>query len=123
MNGIIKNLDNPNIAYESLLNIFFEINFKYFPKVEIKIKAKNYSKPLEYKKHYKKNYIGFLKSVVHTMNKNTKILQKIQNIENLFETVKKKAKKMYFSNKLLTYTGDLKKTWNIRKDIIEKTKK
>ena len=55
------------------------------------------------------------------MNKNTKILQKIQNIENLFETVKKKAKKMYFSNKLLT--GDLKKTWNIRKDIIEKTKK
>ena len=57
------------------------------------------------------------------MNKNTNILQKIQNIENLFETVKKKAKKMYFSNKLLTYTGDLKKTWNIRKDIIEKTKK
>ena len=43
------------------------------------------------------------------MNKNTKILQKIQNIENLFETVKKKAKKIHYSNKLLTYTGDLKK--------------
>ena len=43
------------------------------------------------------------------MNKNTNILQKIQNIENLFETVKKKAKTIYYSNKLLTYTGDLKK--------------
>ena len=48
--------------------------------------------------------------------------QKNKNYKNLFETIKKNAKKMCYSNKLCKCTGDLKKTWNIMKDIIEKSK-
>ena len=35
--------------------------------------------------------------------------QKYKNYKNLFETIKKKAKKIYYSNKLLKCTGDVKK--------------
>ena len=39
-NNIVKTLDNPNTAYESLFDTFFKTYDKYFPKVSIKIKAK-----------------------------------------------------------------------------------
>ena len=42
--------------------------------------------------------------------------QKCKNYKNLFETIKSKAKKIYYSNKLLYCTGDIKKTWNVMKD-------
>ena len=44
-NNTIKTLDNPNTAYESFFNIFFETYDKYFPKVKIKIKAKSIQNP------------------------------------------------------------------------------
>ena len=48
--------------------------------------------------------------------------QKYKHFKNLFETIKKKFKKIYYSNKLLNCTGNIKKTWNVMKDIIEKSK-
>ena len=48
--------------------------------------------------------------------------QKCKNYKNLFETIKSKAKKIYYSNKLLYCTGDIKKTWNVMKDISRKSK-
>ena len=45
----------------------------------------------------------FLKYILHRINRNTKIFK------NLFETIKKKAKKIYYSNKLVKYTGNIKK--------------
>ena len=48
--------------------------------------------------------------------------QQYKNYKNLFETIKKKAKKIYYSKKLLKCTGDIKKTWNVMKDIIGKAK-
>ena len=48
--------------------------------------------------------------------------QKYENYKNLFETIKKKTEKIYYSNKLLKCTGDIKKTWNVMKDIIGKSK-
>ena len=48
--------------------------------------------------------------------------QKYKNYKNFFETIKKKAKKIYYSNKLLKCTGDIRKTWNVMKDIIGKSK-
>ena len=48
--------------------------------------------------------------------------QKYKNYKNLFYTIKKKAKKIYYSNKLLKCTGDVKKTWKVMKDIIGKSK-
>ena len=35
--------------------------------------------------------------------------QQYKNYKNLFETIKKKIKKIYYSNKLLKCTGDIKK--------------
>ena len=48
--------------------------------------------------------------------------QKYKNYKNLFETIKKKAKKIYYSNKLLKCTGDIKKTWNVMKGVVGKSK-
>ena len=48
--------------------------------------------------------------------------QQYKNYKNLFETIKKKAKKICCSNKLLKCAGDIKKTWNVLKDIIGKWK-
>ena len=45
---------------------------------------------------------GFLKNVLDRRNRNTK------TVKNILETIKKKAKKTYYSNKLLTCTEDIK---------------
>ena len=49
------------------------------------------------------------------MNKNTK------STKNILETMKK-AKEICYPNKLLKCTEDIKKIWNIIKDIIRKSK-
>ena len=65
-------------------------------KVRIKIKAKTIKNP------------WITKDI---MNRNTKIVK-----------IFLKANKIYYSNKLLKCTGDIKKTWNVMKDIIGKSK-
>ena len=45
---------------------------------------------------------GFLKNVLDRRNRNTK------TVKNILETIKKKAKKTYYPNKLLTCTNDIK---------------
>ena len=57
----------------------------------------------------------FLKSILPKNEQNNK------NYKNLFETIKKKTKKTYYSNKLLKCTGDIKKTGNVMKDLIGKS--
>ena len=59
---------------------------------------------------------GFFKSVLHRMNRNTKI------IKIFSKKLKKKKGEIYYSNKLLKYTVDFKKPWNVMKDIIGKSK-
>ena len=44
------------------------------------------------------------------------------NYNNLFETIKKEVKKIYYSKKLFKCTGDIKKTWKVMEDIIGKSK-
>ena len=110
-NKIIKTLYNPNTAYESFFDILFKTYDKYFPKVRIKIKAKTIQNPWITKgitkssRKKQKLYERFLKK--HTQQNE----QKYKNYKNLFETIKKKAKKIYYS-----------KTWNVMKDIIGKSK-
>ena len=41
---------------------------------------------------------------------------------NLFESLKKKAKKKYYSEKISKYKHDAKKTWSIMKELIGKIK-
>ena len=45
-----------------------------------------------------------------------------KSYENLFESLKKKAKKKYYSEKICKYKHDAKKTWSIMKELIGKIK-
>ena len=96
-----------NIAYESSFDIFFNTYDKYFPKVRIKIKAETIQNPWITKgitkssKKKQKVYERFLKKRIPENE------QKYKNYKNIFETIKKKAKVIYYSNKLLKCTGDV----------------
>ena len=47
---------------------------------------------------------------------------KYKDYKNLFETIRKKSKYNYYNNELIKYKNNLKKTWNVMKDIIGKAK-
>ena len=57
---------------------------------------------------------ALLKNVIHRISRNTKIIGNF--------SMKKKAKKIYCSNKFPKCTIDVKKHETLRKDIIEKSK-
>ena len=42
---------------------------------------------------------------------------------NMFESIKHKSKKIYYSQKIIEYKDNAKKTWNVRKELIGKTRK
>ena len=45
-----------------------------------------------------------------------------KSYKNLFENLRKKAKKIYYSEKISKYKHDAKKTWNIMKELVGKIK-
>ena len=44
-------------------------------------------------------------------NRNPQNLATYKTYKNLFETIKRKSKKSYYSEKILSFKGDAKKTW------------
>ena len=55
-------------------------------------------------------------------NRNTENLGTYKTCKNIFETMKRKSKKNYYSEKILSFKGDVKKTWKTIKDLIGKAK-
>ena len=55
-------------------------------------------------------------------NRNPQNLATYKTYKNLFETIKRKSKKNYYSEKILSFKGDAKKTWKTMKDLIGKAK-
>ena len=45
-----------------------------------------------------------------------------KNYKSLFESIKNKSKKHYYSEKLLKLQGNAKQTWKVMKEMIEKAK-
>ena len=45
-----------------------------------------------------------------------------KNYKKLYESVKKRSKKRYFSRLIMKYKNNIKKTWNVIKDTIGKNK-
>ena len=45
-----------------------------------------------------------------------------QDYKKLFESIKKRSKKSYFSKLILKYKNNIKKTWQVIKEAIEKEK-
>ena len=89
-----KILGNPNTAYENLFDILFKTYDRYFHQVRIKVKAKTNQNPWITKgirKSSKKKQKVYVRLLKKPTPKNE---QQYKNYKNLFETIKKKAKKI-----------------------------
>ena len=55
-------------------------------------------------------------------NRNPQNLATCKTYKHLFETIERKSKKNYYTEKILSFKGDAKKTWKTMKDLIGKAK-
>ena len=89
---------------------------------KMKIKTKDLESPWitkGIKKSSKKKqrlYSKFLKK------RNEKTKKEYQDYKKLFESIKKRSKKLYFSKLILKYKNNIKKTWHVIKEAIGKEK-
>ena len=94
----------------------------FFPMNKMKIKTKDLKSPWitkGIKKSSKKKqrlYSKFLKK------RNEKTKKEYQDYKKLFESIKKRSKKLYFSKLILKYKNNIKKTWQVIKEAIGKEK-
>ena len=101
--------DDPNEVYKQFFNIFNSIYDIYFLKVFVRLKRKHIQSPWITKgnakssKRKQKLYEKFLKY----QTRKTELAYK--SYKNLFESLKKKAKKKYYSEKISKYKHDAKK--------------
>ena len=113
---------DPNIAYNEFLKVFQLLYNKYFPKRRIKIKYKNLESPwitrgiIKSSKRKQRLYEKYLK---RKTPQNDSIYK---NYKRLFETIKQKSKVNYFNERLNKYQNNIKKTWDVIKEIIGSTK-
>ena len=118
----LENISCTNKAYEQFLTIFSEIYNEVFPIKIIKVKNKDLLSPWITKgirkssKKKQKIYDKFLKC------RSDVTLQKYKDYKNLFELVKRKSKCNYYNHLIETHKNNSRKTWNIMKEIIGKTK-
>ena len=104
-----KKIEDPNKAYKYFLNIFIDIYDKSFPKSEVKVKFKSDQSPWITKgiakssKKKQRLYEKFLK------NRTPKNEETYKTYKNLFETIKRRSKKKFYSEKLQKFKGDAKK--------------
>ena len=118
----LLNINCPNKAYDSFLQSFLSLYDEAFPKVKIKIKTKSFLSPwitkgiLKSSKRKKRLYEKFLKNKTYSNEINYK------TYKNLFETIKFKSKKSYYANLINMYKNNIKKTWQVIKEITGKIK-
>ena len=115
-------LTDNNLDYEYFPRTFSGLYDHAFPIKEVSLKLKNVFNPWMTKglqkssKKKQKLYDKFLKSKT---NENEK---KYKTYKSLFEILKEKSKKIYYSRKLENCKQNMKKTWDTIKQIIGKTK-
>ena len=114
-------MEDPNKAYKDFLDIFTDIYDNSFPKSEVKVKFKSDESPWITKgiaKLSKKKQRLYEKFLKNRTPKNEETHKK--NYKNLFETIKKRSKKKFYSEKLRKFKGDARKTWGVMKEILGK---
>ena len=117
----IKHINCPNKAYDTFLSNFLDLYEETFPKVKIKIKTKYLLSPWITKglvissKRKHKLYDKFLKKRTYE----NEIIYK--SYKCLFEKLKFKSKQLYYKNLINKYKNNIKKTWSIIKEVINKT--
>ena len=113
---------NSDEAYKSFLNKFSDLYDSYFPKKQVKLKSKDLQSPWitngieKSSKRKQRLYEKFLK------NQNEKNKVEYKTYKKLFESVKKRSKKLHFSNLILKYEHNIKKNWEVIKESIGKRK-
>ena len=118
----VKKIDDSNESYNKFLEIFSSLYEKYFPLTKVKLKPKRKNSPwitngiAKSSKRKQKLHEKFLK---HRTQESKQIYRDYQN---LFEIIKRKSKKQFYSEKLIKFQGNAKKTWPIMKELIGKTK-
>jgi len=111
-------LGRTNTAYTNFEKIFLKSYNKHFPIKVIITKEKYLKSPwitkgiIKSSKKKQKLYIKYLKS------RNEANLNAYKQYKNLFEKIKKISKKNYYSNRIKNSKGDIKKTWDVIKEII-----
>ena len=116
----IKKIEDHNKAYKYFLNIFTDIYDKSLPKSEVKVKFKRDQSPLITKsiakssKKKQRLYEKFLK------NRTPQNEETSKTYKNLFETIKRRSKKKFYSEKLQKFKDDVKKSWSVMKEILGK---
>ena len=104
------------------LNRFSDLCDPYFPKKQIKLKSKDFKSPWisnGTKKSSKRKQCLYEKFLKNRSEKN-ELEYKTQ--KKLFESIKKHSKKIHFSNLILKYKHNIKKTCEIIKESIGKGK-
>ena len=116
----IKKIEDPSKAYKYFLKIFIDIYGNSFPNSEVKVKLKSDQSPWITKniakssKKKQRLYEKFLK------NRAPKNEETYKTYKSLFETIKRRSKKKFYSEKLQKFKGDAKKTWSVMKEILGK---
>ena len=119
---LVSETNHGDNAYDIFLQTFSRLYEKSFPKIKVSIKTKTLENPwftkglLKSSKRKQRLYEKFLKQKTYENE------TKYKSYKNLFEKLKKQAKKYYYANKLANAAGDTKKTWNVIKEIIGKTR-
>ena len=105
----IKILRNVNDAYSKFLEIFLSLYNECFPKIKVKLKPQRQFNPWITKgirkssKKKQKLYEKFLKKRTKQSETEYKVYK------NMFESIKHKSKKSYYSQKIIEYKDNVKK--------------
>jgi hypothetical protein len=114
----VTKCNDANNAYDLFIRLFYKQYEKAFPKIKKIIHSKNLRNPWMTKglkkssRKKQKLYDNYLKN--KTLNNEIKY----KKYKNSFEKLKKQAKKNYYSNLLEKSIGNVKKKWNIIKEVV-----
>ena len=120
--GNLYSISNPNDAYEYFLKVFLGIYDLVFPLKTFSVKRKTLQNPWMTKgllKSSKRKQKLFEKFVKKRSPRNENIHKAY---ESLFESLKKKSKRNYYTRRLENYQNGIKKSWDVIKEIIGGTK-
>ena len=101
----IKIFDSVNNSYDRFLQIFLSLYNECFPKIKIKLKPQKHFRPW----------------ITLGIRKSSKRKQK--HIKTCLKQLNVNLKEYYYSQKILEYKNNAKKTSNIMKEVIGKTNK
>ena len=116
--GNLYSISNPNEAYEYFLKVFSGIYDLAFPLKTFSVKRKTLPNPwmtkgpLKLSKRKQKLYKKFMKK---RSPRNENIYKAYKS---LFESLKKKSKRNYYTRRLENYQNDIKNSWDVIKEII-----